>query len=252
MGIGVISITTNQRREPPIPATVTAANEGLSLSGTTVQLGEPTGTVGNPSQITATRDLPFDINGFLNLITTFIPSSALNLQITPYLINWTFDSGTIQPIFQMLDNTTGSAWDLFYNPADNSWFMGAPGENITIENFTLFNISGGSGTPTAQVDIGGGGNGVGQGQLKFRGPNLLTAPEQGVMEFDLTNLFFTRTAGTRESVLIGNDAAAAPGTTAGVAIANFYGTADTNYLGDPNSWASVNINGTLYKIPLYT
>ena len=83
------------------------------------------------------------------------------------------------------------------------------------------------------------------------GTNKTTAAA-GDMEYNGTNLFFTRSGTTRESVFVGVSGATAPSTSVGVAITNFYGSAATNYLGDPNSWASVVIAGTTYKIPLYT
>lgn len=39
--------------------TVTAANEGLSLSGTTVQFGQTVGAVGDPAVVTTDREIPF-------------------------------------------------------------------------------------------------------------------------------------------------------------------------------------------------
>lgn len=87
--------------------------------------------------------------------------------------------------------------------------------------------------------------------LKFQAGVVLTVPVDGSFEYNGTNLFFDIGA-TRNAVFAGNDGAAAPGTTPGVVITNFYGTSATNYLGDPNNWASVVINGVTYKIPLYT
>lgn len=49
-----------------------------------------------------------------------------------------------------------------------------------------------------------------------------------------------------------NDVIAAPSTSIGVGIVNFYGTAATNFLGDPNAWLRVSVGGTLYKLPLYS
>lgn len=48
------------RRPAPVPppATVTAANNGTSLSGTTVQLGQNVGAVGNPGQLLNNREIP--------------------------------------------------------------------------------------------------------------------------------------------------------------------------------------------------
>jgi len=79
----------------------------------------------------------------------------------------------------------------------------------------------------------------------------MAVAEEGAVEYNGTNLFFTRSGTVRETVFTGVSGATAPTTTAGVAITNFYGTAATNFLGDPNSWASVVIAGTTYKIPLY-
>lgn len=250
MSIGVISISTSQRREV-FASPVTAANQGLSLTGTTVQLGQAVGAVGNPAQINADREIPFDLFTNLNLITTALPAATLQLAISPLLINWTFDSTAVQPQFQMLATDTGDSFNVFYDPATPTWFIGAPGNRVTCESFVLFNIAGGSAAATAQFEIGAGGNNAFQGQLKFRGPNLLVNPEAGVMEYDGTNIFFTRVAGTRENMLTGNAGAAPPPTTIATSAATFYGVNGLNYLSTPNDWTLVNIGGVNYKIPLY-
>ncbi len=249
MGIGVISISTSQRREPPTPATVTAANEGLSLAATTVQLGQAVGAIGDPALVTATREIPFDNFANLDIKSSLLPSASLVLSINPFTIDWVFDSTIVQPQFQMRDITSGSTWNLFYDPALNTWFQGGPGQNVTVNGFMIVDISGVN-TPSAQLHIGGGGGGAGQGQLKFQGPNLLAVPEPGVAEFNGTNLFFTRVA-TRENFLIGNAGAAAPALNVAGVPANFYGANGVNYLGDPNNWTQVNIAGVNFKIPLY-
>lgn len=87
--------------------------------------------------------------------------------------------------------------------------------------------------------------------LFVSGTNLTTAVA-GSMEYNGTNLFFTRTGTTRENVFVGNDAASAPSTNVLTAFTNYYGTGGTVALSTPNSWASVVIGGTTYKIPLYT
>jgi lysophospholipase L1-like esterase len=104
--------------------------------------------------------------------------------------------------------------------------------------------------PTARLHLPAGAAGAGNGPLKFTSGVNLTTGEVGTMEYNGVNLFFTRTGTTRENVLVGNDGAAAPTTNAGVPTTRYGG--NTNYLGDPNSWASVVIGGTTYKIPLYT
>lgn len=87
--------------------------------------------------------------------------------------------------------------------------------------------------------------------LRFDAGVVMTTPVTGSFEYDGTNLFFTRTGTTRESIFTGVSAASAPATSIGGIITNRYG-GDTNFLGDPNSWASVVIGGTTFKIPLYT
>lgn len=110
---------------------------------------------------------------------------------------------------------------------------------------------GGAATATARLELLAGTAGANTAPLKFNSGTNLTTAVAGTMEYNGTNLFFTRVGTTRESVLTGNSGAAAPTTTAGGTITNRYG-GDTNFLGDPNSWASVVIGGTTYKIPLYT
>lgn len=87
--------------------------------------------------------------------------------------------------------------------------------------------------------------------LRFTSGTNLTTPVSGAVEFNGTNLFFTPST-TRQTVFHGNDAATAPATSAGSSFSNYYGSNSTNVLGTPNSWASVVISGTTYKIPLYT
>lgn len=60
-----------------------------------------------------------------------------------------------------------------------------------------------------------------------------------------------RVTGSTGTTLRFTNAATAPGTTLTPAFTSYYG-GNTNALGDPNAWALVNVNGTDYKIPLYT
>lgn len=88
--------------------------------------------------------------------------------------------------------------------------------------------------------------------LKFTSGTNLTTAVTGAVEYNGTNLFFTRSGTTRESVWCGNSGAAAPATTAAGVLATYHGTGGTVYLSTPNSWGSVVIGGTTYKIALYT
>jgi hypothetical protein len=108
-------------------------------------------------------------------------------------------------------------------------------------------------TPTAWVHIGAGAAAASSAPLKFTGGTVLTTPEAGAMEYsNAGQLFFTPATGVRNQVLIGNSGAAAPATTAGVAFTSFFGSSITTVMGTPNNWISCLINGTTFKIPLYT
>jgi hypothetical protein len=112
-------------------------------------------------------------------------------------------------------------------------------------------FQGGLTTPTAWFHIRAGAAAANSAPLKFTSGTNLTTPEAGAMEYNGTNLFFTRVS-TREGVLIGNRGASAPSTTAAGTVTNRYGGA-TNFLGDPNTWFSVvGDDGSTYKIPAYT
>lgn len=88
--------------------------------------------------------------------------------------------------------------------------------------------------------------------LKYTSGTNLTTAETGAMEYNGTNLFFTRTGTTRESVWVGNDGASAPATNNIGVILDYYGTSATRVLTTPNSWGSVVVAGTTYKIALYS
>lgn len=50
---------------------------------------------------------------------------------------------------------------------------------------------------------------------------------------------------------VAGSGASAPGTSLGVGIVNYYGANATNFLGDPNAWIDIKINGSAYKLPAY-
>lgn len=111
---------------------------------------------------------------------------------------------------------------------------------------------GDSSAATAKLHITAGTSGSSGAPLKFTSGTNTTTAEAGAMEYNGTNLFFTRTGTTREGVLVGNRGASAPSTTTAGTITNRYG-GGTNFLGDPVTWFSVvGDNGTTYKIPAYT
>ena len=104
----------------------------------------------------------------------------------------------------------------------------------------------------ALVKIGAGTATAGTAPLKFTAGTNNTTAEAGAVEYNGTNLFFTRTGTARETIFTGVSGASAPSTTATPTFTSYYGNSATVAMAAPNSWTSVNINGTTYKIPLYT
>ena len=85
--------------------------------------------------------------------------------------------------------------------------------------------------------------------LKLSSGASMSVAETGAVEYDGTNLFFTRTSTTRESVLTGKTGAGVS-TSSGMSIVDRYG-GDSKVCGDPNAWVTVTVDGVSYKIPLY-
>lgn len=106
-------------------------------------------------------------------------------------------------------------------------------------------------TPTAYIHMGAGTATAGTAPLKFTSGTNLTTGETGAVEYNGTNLFFTRSGTTRETVLTGVTSTAPLSSGSGAPPATFWGSA-TNWMGDPASWLNVVVAGTLYKVPLYS
>lgn len=199
-------------------------------------------------------------SGFLQFTasTTTSTNAAIGFDFTGNLFNISSGSGltrafTILKVSGALLSTNANTITLTgfdYNP-DVSAINGS-----TLTHYAWLIQSGLTGirtaTPTAFLHIGAGTATANTAPLKFTSGTNLTTAEAGAMEYNGTNLFFTRAGTTRENVLVAVDNAAAPGTSVGAAVVNFYGSAATNFLGDPNRWMSINILGTVYKVPMYT
>lgn len=291
MGIGVISISTNRKVEPngpPFP--VTSANNGLSVAATgEIVLGNNVG--GIAATLLANREIPsagFNIvlsgTGSIG-VGTLTPAGRVHafssINNTSMVVSENGVDGTqSSAVFRCMIGggsitelgTTGAAFTV--NPglvhsgflitnATNGIIISSTGAGPAAIRFgtslvgevarfiTNGSLGLGVNAPTAFLHIKPGVAAAGGAPIKLNVGVNLTVPEAGAIEWDGANIFFTNAA-VRENFIVGNDGAAAPGTTAGVAITNFYGTAATNFLGDPNSWAGVVINGVTYKIPLYT
>ena len=161
---------------------------------------------------------------------------------------WRMSAGTAGvPTYSFYsDNDTG----MFSGGANTLAFSTGGSERVRITDAGVSVRT--TSAPTAYLLLAAGTASVNTAPLKFTsGTNLATA-EAGAIEYNGTNLFFTRTGTTRENVLVGNDGATAPATNTIGTIADYYGSSATRVLTTPNSWASVVIGGTTYKIPLYT
>ena len=110
----------------------------------------------------------------------------------------------------------------------------------------------GTAIPTAQLHLPAGAAAANGAPFKLTSGTNLTTAEAGAMEYDGTDLYFTRAGTVRENVLVAIDNVAAPTATAGTTITNYYGSSATNFLGTPNRWLSVNVLNATYKIALYT
>lgn len=107
--------------------------------------------------------------------------------------------------------------------------------------------------PTALLHLGAGTATASTAPLKFTSGTNNTTAEAGAMEYNGTNLFFTRTGTTREGVLVGNRGATAPATNTIGVVVDYYGTSATRVLTTPNTWFGVTgDDGNVYKIPGYS
>lgn len=206
----------------------TNATKGPITIGSTISFAESNGAIntsGNISMTGATAQLSISAsNGSLG--TPVMKLGAQNAAIWTATTALRFGAST-------------SSQDVFISHS-------AAGPNLTISAATSPTLNG-------MLNIADAASGAaGSNPIGLTAGTLLTTPANGAIEYNGTNLFFTRTAATRESIFTGVSGAAAPATSVGVAIVNFYGSSATNFLGTPNSWASVVIAGTVFKIPLYT
>ncbi len=102
------------------------------------------------------------------------------------------------------------------SPANNIIFTNASVESMRIDSSGYVGIQ--QSSPTARLHLGAGSATASTAPLKFTSGTNLATPETGAVEYDGTNLFFTRTGTTRETVstgLRGSDTLDFPNTNAG-------------------------------------
>jgi hypothetical protein len=170
-------------------------------------------------------------------------NSVFSLNATVGIIGCTVDGYTAN-FFQM-DVAGPHEWQSGANLLLNA------GAELHLAAVTDVIINGAKNINLGQVELRAGTATANTAPLKFTSGTNLTVAVAGVMEYDGTNFFATRTAGNREVLFSGQNAATAPGVNSIGVITDYYGTSATRVLTTPDSWASININGTAYRIPLY-
>lgn len=243
-GVAQITVDTNGKATFAGSATVS----GTFLASGLVQLNNNNSTIqgggnGSTTFLSANGSTGAGISRWL-----FAPNGASSSALA--------QSGTWNT-FSISDNFVPTAGTAIFNGINLALTVNQTGgaNGITRGLYINPTITAASNFKAIEVVSGGvylapGSSTAGRAPLYFQSGTNLTTASAGAMEYDGTNLFFTRTGTTRESVFTGNTASA-PSTSVGVAIANYYGSSATNFLGDPAAWASVVIGGTTYKIPLY-
>ncbi len=185
----------------------------------------------------------------VNHIASVTPSTG---QATGFLFAGSTDSVDNQDMARIL-----AVWTTIADATRAAGFQfqtvtggGSLTTRVTID--AIGNTGFGTTSPTAVAHLKAGTATASTAPLKFTSGTNLTTAEAGAMEYNGTNLFFTRAGTVREIVSVVVTGATAPATSIGVGIVNYYGTSATNFLGDPVAWESVNYAGTVYKRPLYT
>lgn len=246
----------------------TAANLASGSSGTakTHTFPNVTGTLATLAnlaqtflgQATFANGLRVNSGGLGNLTLAY-SSSASN-------VTWTFPVNTATVAGLEVANVF-TANQTISKTTPKQIFTDAGGDDyeisVTAGVFAVRNTTDGrddiSISNTGQITLGGtllpraGTTSANTAPIKLTSGTNMTTAETGAIEYDGTNLFFTRTGTTREGVLIGNRGAAAPATNAIGIIVDYYGTSSTRVLTTPNTWFSVvGDDGNTYKIPAYS
>lgn len=109
VNLGQGALGLSPRTKPITAATVTAANNGISLSGTTAQLGQAVGAVGNPAILLNNREIP--MGGF-----SFAMKSGANTKLS-------IDPTAEVFSFGQVDNV-GNSLSLIIDDTNNTWSLG--------------------------------------------------------------------------------------------------------------------------------
>lgn len=249
---GMALKTVLQSTPPSVIAVVPAAGQGVSPSSVTVSAGgtftfswsnqsanlffaSPNGSTGAPS--------------FRAIVAADLGSGASNTKFLRGDMTWQTVSGSGVP--------GGSSGDVQFNDG-SSGFAGSAAFNWNDVAERLI-VNHGSGTFVATL---GGSSQAGLFDDGNRQAYLATGAEaghftDGTQHVTLANgtyavhasTGFINSPGTTNNTYRWNANTSAPGTNSGTPTTRYGG--DTNYLGDPDSWVLININGTDYKLPAF-
>jgi len=122
-GLGNAGVRSNKVPTAPA-ATVTAANNGTSLSATTVQLGQSIGAVGNPAVLLSNREIP--TSAFFLSITSSSTTATLVLNNTTASTNAALDV-----------NQTGSGTGIEVNSISREAIIAQSNNNIGVSALSL-------------------------------------------------------------------------------------------------------------------
>lgn len=248
---------------------IEGANMGLSINGTDVQFGQSVGAVGDPAILSEDREIPlsdFTIN-FLGVDThTGVQNGNMWHERVDNGTGFFFEILSDTPTFYIYSDTdkpaiamndgSGNSCNIGIVGGSTYGYMQANGIRLLGGakgvNMDLLHIGPNVIVPTAYLHIDAGTAAINTAPIKLTTGTNNTTAETGAIEYNGTNLFFTRTGTTRENIFVGVSGATAPANSLQVNSGFYYGNPTIAVLGTPNSWASVVISGTTYKIPLYT
>ena len=203
MSLGIGTLATHQKQDPVIipPATVTAAANGVSLSGTTVVLGNDVNDGLQPARLSSSREIPMNtFNVFFRSVsgvntTGFrVAETQCQFENSPVNRRFTFNSSSI--LFFSFSPSTTSLEMMYEINAGVEFFnihKGGSSNGCRVDT-TNGRIFAGDNTtvPTARVHIIAGTAGVGNAPFKYiAGVAAQTVLENGAKNFNGSNEFMT-------------------------------------------------------------
>jgi hypothetical protein len=166
----------------------TFAVEGLSVlndgKGKTVVLGQDFGDNTYPAVIDNLREIPLDTGAGAQIFITSKSNRNIQTAISPNVFQIFGYSGSSNPAFGLILNDLGLGLNITYTTS--GWTIDGQA-NLKITSPVGIHSTG----TTAYLQLGAGSTGATTAPLKFESGQLLITPENGTMEHDGSNLYFT-------------------------------------------------------------